>query len=403
MFKILYNLLLGFYLFLSLPKLLYQRIRYRKYRNILPQKLGLIDISDINRSKKPIFWFHAVSLGESKVGLTFLKELKEKYPDAYVIFTTLTKTGYNEIKEDESVDKTFYMPFDFSWIMKRLLRKIKPDFVFVVETDFWFNFLNEAKSFAKVFLINGKLSERSFKRLKILKFFAKKLFKLFDHLCVQNIEYFDRFEQIGICKSKISTTGNVKYDFLIKPITDIDSFRDKYNISLNDKVITLASTHDPEERLILEILKPFLNEWKILLAPRHPERLNAVERLVDNENIILVKEMGVLPFCFSISKLAIIGGSFSGDIGGHNIIEPCLYNIPVIFGPHMHNQKDFVYLAMKYQLGYQVPISGIPRKIQEIDSTHFSKDEFLTHLKDLKEEIEGSSLKTLNVITPLMR
>jgi len=402
MFKTLYNLLLGFYLFVSLPKLLYQRIRYRKYRNILPQKFGRVNLTDINRSKGPIFWFHVVSLGESKVGLTFLKELKEKYPDAYVVFTTLTKTGYNEIKEASAVDKAFYLPFDFSWVMKGITRKIKPDFVFVVETDFWFNFLNESKKYAKIFLINGKISKRSFKRLKAVKFFAKRLFQHFDHFCVQNKEYSDRFEQIGIKRNKISQTGNLKFDLLVKQTNNLDSFRDKYSISPNDKIITIASTHDPEERLILNILKPFLNEWKILLAPRHPERFSAVERLVDDKNIILIKEMGILPFCFSISKLAIIGGSFSGEVGGHNIIEPCLYNIPVIFGPHMYNQKDFVHLAMKYQLGYQVPISGIPKKIQEIDSVHFSKEEFLTHLKKLKEEIDGSSYKTLNTIFPLM-
>ncbi len=402
MFKILYNLLLGFYLILSLPKFLYQRIRYRKYRNILPQKFGRIALTDIDRSRRPIFWFHAVSLGESKVGITFLKELKEKYPNSYVIFTTLTATGYKEVKEDETIDQAFYLPFDFSWVMRKLIRKIKPDFVFIVETDFWFNFLNESKKYAKIFLINGKISSRSFKRLKFIKFFAKKLFQQFEHFCVQNKEYCDRFEQLGILKNKISETGNVKFDFLVKPIDHLDDFRKKYRISPGDKIITVASTHDPEERLILNILKPFLNEWKILLAPRHPERLNVVERLVDDKNIVLIKEMGVLPLCFSISKLAIIGGSFSGDIGGHNIIEPCLYNIPVIFGPHMHNQKDFVHLAMKYQLGYQVPISGIPRKVQEIDSAHFSKDEFLVHLKELKEEIESFSHKTLNSIIPLM-
>jgi 3-deoxy-D-manno-octulosonic-acid transferase len=398
MFQILYNLLLGIYLLIIFPKLFYQRIRYGKYKKILSQKLGFWQIPKIFKSNKNILWIHAVSLGEVKVGLTFLKELKHTFQNSYVIFTTITNTGMQELKKSEIVDNSFYLPFDFSWILKKLLKKIKPDFVFLVESDFWLNFLKEAKKYAKIFLINGKISHKSAERFKFLKPFSNKIFENIDFLCVQNEEYFKRFEELGIKKTKLAITGNMKFDFATTTLNNLDVFKERYRLSKTDKILTIASTHDPEERLILNAIMPFLADWKVLLAPRHPERMEAVSRLIKHDNVVLIKEMGLLPVCFSLSELAIIGGSFSDNIGGHNIIEPCLYNIPVIFGPYMSSQKDLVKLAMKYQLGYQTTINGIPQKILEITSDKFSKVEFKDNLKQLKKDIFGSTEKTINTL-----
>lgn len=382
-----YNLILSFYFLLSIPKFLYQFFRYKKHVSFVSQKIEQI-IQKIPKNKE-IVWFHAVSLGEAKVGLNFLEEFIQRYPRYFIIFTTITETGKQEITNNPHVDLCFHLPLDFSWTMRKILERVQPTFVFIIETDFWWNFLSQAKKYAKIFLLNGKLSKKSFERYKACSFFSRRLFTNFTHIFVQNEIAAKRFAELSVIQKQISITGNLKASIQPQKTSDIDVWRKHFHLEKTDQVITLASTHFPEEKLLLDILSPFMQNYKILLAPRHPERFPSVKKLIrNNPRIILIDKMGMLPICFQLSHAAIVGGSFVKNIGGHNILEPTLYQTPVLFGPYLDNQKDLQHLIEKYHLGLQTSLEHLESTLQKVLTDPSFRNSFSSNIQKWQTETQ---------------
>lgn len=372
-FNVLYDIALSIGLALFLPKVLWQ-----KKWGVLRQRLQFAppDLSDLQR--RPVIWMHAVSVGEVKSAKELLKKIKAQYPEAFIFVTTATATGQEEAKRSLAEADAFrFMPIDFSWLVRKWVSVLKPHLLLFIESDCWFQLLQAVKeSGGKTALVSGKLSERSASRFAKVSFFAKKLFSLFDLLLVQNVEYLHRFKPFVNDQKKLFIGGNLKLDALPVPI-DRERlepiFRD---ISLK---ISLVSTHAPEESELLDALEPF--DAVIFLAPRHPERFQEIADLLTTKNIsyclwsqiekrrgkervFLIDSMGQLPIFFSFCDLAIVAGSFSSQIGGHNVLEPCLYGTPVFFGPVMHQQKEFAAIVLKAGAGRQVDLSNLAAEVR---------------------------------------
>jgi 3-deoxy-D-manno-octulosonic-acid transferase len=266
--------------------------------------------------------------------------------------------------------------------MKRLASRINPKLLILVESDFWYNLMSSVKT---VVLINGKISERSASRFKRLPFFTNKLFSLFKLLCVQSDLYKERFTSLDISADKIIPTGNLKFDQVI-PKINLEEGRQKFGLTKEDRVITIGSTHAPEEELLdaLAPLFPKFPHLKILLVARHPERFPSVAALLEKKGIpfarytdpafttkaqkaqvLFIDTMGLLGSCYQLSEIAIVAGSFGSELGGHNIFEPTSVGVPVLFGPHMHSQKDLVDLILSSRVGEQVTLSTLPQVVQE--------------------------------------
>lgn len=327
-------------------------------------------------------WIHAVSVGEVKAALPFISLCKEKW-DAFVLITTTTKTGFEEAKRSLSqADAFYFLPIDFRFSVRRFIRKTRPSILFLMESDFWPNLLKEMKrAGGRVVLLNGKMSERSFRRWSFFPQLSRRIFEPIDLFCVQNEEYAHFFQKLVQNPSKISSTGNIKLDAKAQPVSSFDFATDL-------PLITVSCTHHPEELLILRALRN--GPWKILLAPRHPERFSHVAHLLEkekirfarfgeklgNEEVVLIDAMGKLPLCYAQSQLAIIGGSFVPHVGGHNIFEPCLYGCPVLFGPFMSAQKDLVQKILSFKAGKQVSLEDLPQAVFSILSqgSIFSKN-----------------------------
>lgn len=330
-------------------------------------------------------------------------------PSASIVISITTETGLAEAKRSmPELDHYFYLPLDFSWTMRRLTNRIKPDLLILVESDFWYNLVSYNK---KVVLVNGKISETSQSRFKFFSFFTKKLFSEFDLFCLQSQRFASRFEALGVCPSQIVVTGNLKFDQPC-PRLDIDRWRSDLGITPQDKVITLGSTHDPEEEQLISAIEPLFDQFqnlKILLVPRHPERFSAVAALLDkkkihyakfsdhlpkqgNERVLLIDAMGILSACYRLSDIAIVGGSYVRHVGGHNIFEPAALGIPVLFGPHMETQKDLVDIVVHSGAGKQVPLSGLASTLEQMLKTppHEMKKAGLK----LAEEVQGATERT---------
>lgn len=311
-------------------------------------------------SASPSIWIHSVSMGETKIMAPIYKKLREHNPQTPIFLSTTTMTGQAEAKRSlPNADGYFLLPLDFSWIMNRLVKRLKPKLLILSESDFWMNQIRAVKKRGgKVILLNGKLSERSAKRFSHIPRFSKKLFGSMDSLCAQNTEYASRIS--ALCPAApITVTGNLKLSIPTKKLTPVEkeNWRKKLGLTPSDKVITIGSTHENEEALILANLK---TTAKILLVPRHPERFAKVKKFAqDFPNVIVVDQMGVLTTCYQLSEVAIVGGSFQPGVGGHNIFEPIQANIPVIFGPYMETQKELVHLILNAKAGIQTPVENL--------------------------------------------
>ncbi|HSX25484.1 MAG TPA: glycosyltransferase N-terminal domain-containing protein, partial [Chlamydiales bacterium] len=277
------------------------------------------------------------------------------------------------------------------------------------------NLLSALKqSGCKNILVSGKLSERSAHRFKTFSRFAKKLFSRFDLLCIQNEEHYQRFLPLVPDPTKLHVTGNLKLDIEPQKV-DIDLWRKKVAARL--PIITISCTHDPEEEMLLDALDS--PNWLIFLVPRHPERFQEIAQLLNRKKIpftrwsqlnpegkrvILIDAMGQLPICYSLSRLAIVAGSYIPKIGGHNVLEPCLYGIPAFFGPHMFAQAEFAARVLEAGAGRQVPLQALRQTISNFLNDSQSEAEMKQAANRLILQGRGATsrvLERLNVSEPV--
>lgn len=422
LFSLLYNLCLMLFALIALPKLLWQRFMLGKYRESLGARLGYILPAFSAKEGQEVIWIHAVSLGETRAMIPLFRLIRETHPKAAIVISTTTETGHTEAKRCmPEADAHFFLPLDFSWIMRRILAKIQPTTLILCESDFWYHLLKIAKKMgARIALVNGKVSERSARRFKALSLFSRQLFAHFDVLCMQSQRYLERFHLIGIPLEKIHVTGNLKFDAPASKMeqNELQTLKAKLGIQPTDRVVVVGSTHAQEEDWILNALIPLwkkIPELKVLIVPRHPERFNEVAHLFQEKvlsfrrfserkkgeyPLILIDAMGILNQCFQIADLAIIGGSFVSHVGGHNIFEPVLYNVPVLFGPHMQSQPDLTELILAAGAGKQVPIEKLTATVLEFlqdSALHRQHSEACRHLTN---SVHGSTKRTFEYIFP---
>lgn len=395
MFSIFYNV--AFSLFM-ITKLIFNLKKY------IPYLKERVSFRKSIETDKKVIWIHAVSVGEVKATSLLIERLRGE-GDFFIVVSTITKTGQEEAKRAVDADLFIYLPLDISFLMRRSVKKIRPDLLIVIETDFWYHLLKYTKEIGcKNILVSGKLSEKSFERFKIFSFFTKRIFSKFDTICVQNREYKDRFKELGF--SSI-VCGNLKFSNIKKPLAkeSVEELRRKFLLKDDDFVITVASTHPGEEKMLLDNIKI---PSKIFVAPRHPERFLKVENMLrennisfcllsnisnlkGNERVILIDRMGYLDNCYQLSNLTIMGGSFIKGIGGHNILEPIFFGVPSFFGKHMFSQKDLREKVLEFGCGKEILVENLEDEIEG-----YIKEEKVMreNCKRLKEELVNEAEKT---------
>lgn len=322
----------------------------------LKDKFGFFDSSLVTHHSSPI-WVHAVSVGEVMAALPLLKRLREKYPSKKIILSTITDTG-QKVAGERVTEGTgvVYLPFDITPVITAAIQKVKPVILIIIETELWPNLIRSFREYGiPVILLNGRISENSFRGYKRISLFMKRVLSHIDFFGMQGEEYAERIRNLGVNTGKVMNTGNFKFDS--SPPSQIPVWTER----IKGPVITTGSTHDGEEEFItsvyLELKKdfPLLN---LIIAPRHPERFKGVEDMLrlkgisfikrsafSNQlsestivqgQIILLDTVGELSAIYGISDIAVIGKSFRG-YGGQNPLEPAYWGKPIVCGPHMEN------------------------------------------------------------------
>jgi 3-deoxy-D-manno-octulosonic-acid transferase len=359
---ILYNILLVLLTLLLSPVILFKLITVPKYRGGISQKLGRIRkrVRTVIQGTRPI-WVHAVSVGEVMAAHPLIRDLKKKYPNRKLILSTVTVTGNHTAHQRvPEADAVFFFPFDFSWIVHRVIREINPAIVLVAETELWPNFFRELRrADIPSAVINGRISPRSFRNyMKFKKFFGQ-VFSNVTIFCMQSADDATRIKEIGAPPDKVIVTGNLKFDQKIPA-----NQPSPVPIPKSSKVITAGSTHGGEEAVLLDVfrrLREKFPELILIIAPRHPERFDEVEGLINKagydcqrrtrlkgtiKDVLLLDTIGELRAFYGICDIAFVGGSLV-KVGGHNLLEPAAMKKPVIFSRYMFNFKEKDELQLK--------------------------------------------------------
>ena len=364
---VLYDILIYILLIVLSPYFIIKMITVRKYAPGLTERLGFIDAAKLKKLEGgPILWTHAVSVGETKAVLPLLKSLKRKNPKTRILFSTVTKTGQLIAAKDGLgvIDSLIYFPLDISWVVARVIRLVNPSAFIVVEKEVWPNFFNRLQRLkVPIVVINGTLSEKSFKRYIRLRSFFSSVFAMIDQYGAQTKTDRTRAVQAGVREARAFVTGNIKFDLEAPEIElgVLNTLKSALGGGGGDKIIVAGSTHPGEEAILLEAYKALGAETKaikLIIAPRHPERFAAVESIIKesgfsytkrssysagaedhaasmNPSVVLLDTLGELMTVYSLSDIAIVGGSLVEGIGGHNLMEPAYFGKPVLYGRHL--------------------------------------------------------------------
>ncbi len=349
-----YNLIMTVFAVATLPWTVFQLIFVPRRRIGLAQRLGKAPKS----GDGPI-WIHAVSVGEVRAVAPMIGFLSKR-PGirAGVFLSTVTATGQaTAVRECPAADEVFYFPLDLAFAASKALKRVRPAVFVTAETEIWPNFLNSCfRMGIPVVVVNGRISDRSYARYRRFSWFFAPILKNIDCFLMQSLEDADRITAMGAPAERVICTGNTKYDRKPLPQALPDAVRSWVGDRL---LLTGGSTHSGEEELMLDMLAPGGSGVGLILAlaPRHPERFNDVAALLEERklaytrftrvvagdpiegDVILVDAMGVLEGFYSISGAAFVGGSLV-PVGGHNILEPAAFGVPVLTGPYMENFRD---------------------------------------------------------------
>ena len=349
----LYNFLLTIGFILISPVLLL--LNKEKYAAGFWQRLGFLP--DFEPDERRVVWLHCVSVGETNAARPLVEELKKQFPAHRLIISTTTRTGQNHARNifKDQADTVFYFPLDLKFSVRRALRQFKPGTVLLMETELWFNFLREAnKNGVKTAIVNGRLSENSFKRYSYIKKFMRRVLSYVDLALMQTNHDANRLMGLGAHPGKVKVTGNMKFDQSFETSDLTAELRKRFAISKDAPLIVAASTHEREEQWILEAFKllwkdSLENLPRLLIVPRHPERFADVAEIIEKTGfdwvrrsansseadktaeIILLDTIGELRAALPLAEIVFVGGSLIPH-GGQSILEPAVAEKAIVTG-----------------------------------------------------------------------
>ena len=423
-----YSLLLSLGLLVLFPLFLFKALAHGKYIAGFRQRLGSVPAT----SGKPVIWLHCVSVGETQAARPLADRLQQQFPHHALVVSTITLTGQNLARNvfRTQAESVFYFPFDWRWSVRRALKAINPAAVLIMETELWPNFLRECKARQiPVALVNGRISRQSYGRYALIKFFLRRVLASLSIAVMQSEADAERLQALGMPSDKLFTAGNLKFDAdggsdLGETTIEI---AERFGLQSDVPLILAASTHAPEEEIILESFKQLRTKQpaRLMIAPRHPERFNEVASLIQNSglswtrrmnipeagdrdaDVILLDTIGELPATYSLAAVVFVGGSIV-DRGGHNVLEPAVAGAAVVTGPHTHNFQAIMNLMEQADAVIKLPaVEGkdATRELTNVLSRLLADSGERARLglraKQLVAENQGAAERTLKLVAPL--
>jgi len=437
--KILYNIVLVILLPVVALYLLWRLVVQGKSRAGLAQRLGILpdSVSKLKDADGCIIWVHAVSVGEVAAAEPILQQLRLVEPTGQIVLSTTTPTGHKMAEKlDLDVEALIYFPFDFPGITERVLRTIGPDLIILMEGELWPNLLAAARARnIPTAVINGRISDAAFPKNQLLRPLFAWMLSNVDLVCAQSQKDADRFIALGAPPQRVRISGNTKFDENFPHVPPEEQAKWRQDLGLNQEsaVWLAASTHPGEDEPILaafDRLRAGHPDLDLVIAPRHPERGDEIEKLVSEHGyatyrrsrvlaeleegkdidlrsttqvrVVILDTIGELNRVFSIATVVFMGGSLVPR-GGHNILQPLAQGKPVVFGPHMHNFQDITDLALDQQAAVQVQdASQLFEVTDRLLSSEAERELYQSKGCSLLQKQSGASQRTVGELAPLL-
>ena len=411
------------------PYFAYQAVRYKKYVGSFRQRLGYLPIT-LNVDGEESIWIHAVSVGEALTARALIADLRARYPRLRLYLSTTTIAGQQVAKRNlQQVDGVFYFPFDWAFIVRRTLGIVKPRLFIMMETEIWPNLLRLCRDRGiKTMVINGRISARSYPRYKLVRPFFRRVLEDIDRFCMQSEESARRVIDLGADRSRVTVTGSLKFDALQVPTPVAHGHpRDRvlrfFRMASHRVVIVAGSTMKGEEAAVFRAfarIKSLSPGALLIVAPRQPQRFDAVAALAREEGFVTVKRselpidsepradvvvldtFGELAQLYQLGTAVFVGGSLS-DYGGHNILEPAIFGKPIVFGPHMHNFKEIAETFLAHAAAVQVHSEReLEKALRSLVTDPVGRARLGAAARALVEANRGAKEKTLAVVDALL-
>ena len=421
----------GFFLFalFSLPHFLKRLRQADDPVRSVKERLGIFPVETASRfrTRHPV-WVHAVSVGEVLAVEKFLHLLLKERPELQVVLTTVTPTGQRIAKSWENGRlSVFYFPFDFRFAVRRFFQTFKPKLLLLVETEIWPNVIREARTRGiPVGIVNGRLSERSFRAFKRFRWIFAPVFKTVTLFLVQTEKNRARWVELGVSPEKVTVTGNMKLDALDWDGSwekEREPLREAWGIQPADQVLMGGSTHPGEDEMLLRVLRLFREEripLKLVLAPRHVERSRRILEEVEREgfrgilmseaappppsyDVLILDKLGELRKLYLAADIVVMGGSFVPH-GGQNPAEPAVTGRALLHGPWVNNFEE-LYQRLD-EAGGSLRTDGEPQLILALKRILPNRAERQTMGRrafEVLEKLRGAAERNLHFIEPFLK
>jgi 3-deoxy-D-manno-octulosonic-acid transferase len=419
----LYTLGLALWLLLGTPVWLLQMLRHGKHRAGWRARLGNVP-EQLRRHRAPIFWVHAVSVGEVLAVSGLVAQLRERHPRARVVVSTVTDTGQKLARQRFGAENVFYFPLDFAFAVRPYLQALRPRLVVIAETEFWPNFLRLAREGgARVAVVNARISDRSFPGYRRLRRWLARVLQNVDLLLAQTDQDRERLLAIGAPAERTRVAGNLKFDApQPQPPAIVQQLQSAIALAEASPVIVAGSTMEGEEPLLLRAFETVLAlhpRAVMILAPRHPERFNHVASMISDLGIrfwrrsewqpsrsiagrvFLLDTIGELASLYALATVAFVGGSLV-ERGGHNILEAAQYGVPVLVGPHTENFRDIVNLFLQAGAARVVGPAELPLVLRELVENEAERKLMGMRALETLQAHRGATERTLRALEELL-
>ncbi|HWT00108.1 MAG TPA: 3-deoxy-D-manno-octulosonic acid transferase [Pyrinomonadaceae bacterium] len=431
---LLYSFLLTLGVVALLPRFIVDALRHGKYVAGLRERLG--GLPAIETGGRPVVWLHCVSVGETQAARPLARAILERFPSHALVVSTTTATGQRVAREvfRDDAAAVIYFPFDWAWAVRRSLRKVNPSAVLIMETELWPNFLRECRRRGvPAAVVNGRLSEKSFRRYQRIRRFTKRIVNDLTLALMQTDADAERMRALGLAPARVFVSGNVKFDGGDddgngRQLTE--ELRARFRFDGARPLVVAASTHAPEERILLEAFKhlratPGNAQIRLLVAPRHPERFGEVAALLDASgfrwarrsaapspvdagcDVLLLDSIGELRAVYSLAEIVFVGGSIAPN-GGHNILEPAAAGVCAVTGAHTFNFKAVVEAFLEAGALVQLPAlseseapDALANALRELLADDGRRRELGRQARAVLERNRGATARTVELLAKL--
>lgn len=413
---LLYNLLL----FAAAPAVYLRLALTSRHRVLLNRFHPSLDATAPN----PI-WIHAVSVGEVQGARALIDAFRKRRPDAPILLTASTVAGFESAQQVGNAVHAAWCPFDLLPVVRRFLDGAAPHALVLMETELWPNLLNEtARRGIPIVLVNGRLSDKHFPRYYRFRFVAKRLLNAISAAGMQNAEYANRIVQLGLAPDRVEVTGSMKFD--VADAGDNTAISAERMVAMGfrpgEPVLLFASTRPGDEALALSTWKSLRERYpdlRLVLAPRHPDRMQEIEALLDapyvkrsqfgdestneDEPIFILDTLGELRDFLPAATIAVIGGSFFPGVNGHNPVESAALGVPTVFGPYMRNFVDAAEALLAEEGAVQVEsASSLEPVLCELLADVEKRDNLGKRAQSCIQKHKGAVLRNVELIESVL-